>query len=358
MPPSVYVNRIATAVPENEVHRFFLRYAASMLQDNDGKRAVFNRMVNTIGIEARFSCFVPATNPKGRSVDFDGAFPRGGFPGVTKRMELFAVAAPMLAKRAVEELLASEDRSQLTHLIVTTCTGFSAPGIDLELVAMCGLPISIERTIIGFMGCYAAINALKLSRHIVRSDPKARVLIVNIELCTLHLNETEQLEKLVSFCLWGDGCAATLVSAEPMGLSLESFHAVVAREARELMSWNIHDEGFEMVLSGKVPAAIHGMLIEHGDTILGGRPTGAVDLWAVHPGGRSVLDSVERALQLPPAALAVSREVLLRNGNMSSATVMFVLAQMLQQGAAAELGCAMAFGPGLTAETMLFRMAA
>ena len=176
-------------------------------------------------------------------------------------------------RRKRSTLLDGEDRELITHLIVTTCTGFSAPGIDLELVQRCGLPTSVERTIVGFMGCYAAINALKLSRHIVRSDRKARVLIVNIELCTLHLRETTELEKLISFCLWGDGCAASLVTAEPHGILLESFHAIVAPERRELMSWRIRDDGFDMVLSGQVPGAIRETLRNDIAAILGGRPS-------------------------------------------------------------------------------------
>ncbi|MFU0505585.1 type III polyketide synthase [Pseudaminobacter sp. NGMCC 1.201702] len=357
MPSNAFVNRIATAVPDHDVHRFFLRFAASMLAHDPRRRAVFTRMADIAGIEHRYSCFSPGSDPEGASVDRDGVFVRGAFPGTAKRMEMFDAAAPSLAQRALDKLQLGEERARITHLIVTSCTGFSAPGIDLELVARCGLPSSVERTMVGFMGCYAAINALKLARHIVRSDPSARVLIVNIELCTLHLSETDDLEKLLSFCLWGDGCAASLVTAEPHGLLLESFHAIVATEGRELMTWSIHDRGFDMFLSGQVPAAIQKTLSNSRDEILHGRSIDEVDLWAIHPGGRSVLDAVERALDLGPTALAASREVLRRNGNMSSATVMFVMEQLLDARPSGRLGCAMAFGPGLTAETMMFRTA-
>ena len=122
---------------------------------------------------------------------------------------------------------------------------------------------------IGFMGCYAAITALKLARHIVRADHDARVLVVNIEVCTLHLKQTANLEKLLSFCLWGDGCAAALVTAEPTGLRLDRFHAIVASGGRDLMTWDIHDDGFDMFLSGQVPAAIQDILIEHIGTCCG-----------------------------------------------------------------------------------------
>ena len=247
---------------------------------------------------------------------------------------------------------------RITHLLITCCTGFSAPGLDLELIERCRLPSTVERTTIGFMGCYAAINALKLARHIVRSEASARVLIVNLELCTLHLQDTTDLEQMLSFLLFGDGCAACIVSADPVGVALDSFHAVLVPSTRGLITWNIREAGFDMVLSGGVPAAIHDGLREHGNEILAGAPVASIDLWAVHPGGRTVLDAVERALDLAPAALASSRDILRRYGNMSSATVMFVIDNLLRSGARGRTGCAMSFGPGLIAETMLFRTAA
>ena len=237
---------------------------------------------------------------------------------------------------------------------MTCCTGFSAPGLDLEIVERCRLHPSVERTIVGFMGCYAAMNALKLGRHIVRSEPTSKVLIVNLELCTLHLKETTNLEEVLSFLIFADGCSASLISAEPKGVALDSFHAVLAPDTRSLITWNVGASGFDMVLSGKVPASIHQALAEEQDAILAGAPVGAIDLWAVHPGGRTVLDAVERALALGPTALAASRDILRRFGNMSSATVMFVLAELMRTSGGARQGCAMAFGPGLVAETMLF----
>ena len=208
---------------------------------------------------------------------------------------------------------------------------------------------------IGFMGCYAAINGLKVARHIVRSEPAARVLVLNLELCTLHLKETEEIEQILSFMLFADGCAASLVTAEPRGVALDRFHAVLAPGTRDLITWTIRESGFDMVLSGRVPGAIEAALDARSADILAGADPAAIDLWAVHPGGRSVLDAVERALRLGPDALHASREVLRRFGNMSSATVMFVLKALMESGARGRSGCGMAFGPGLVAETMLFR---
>src|SRR5262245_38041142 len=355
MPSNAYLNRVATAVPAHDGHRFFLRYAASLLAEDPRLRAIFMRMADKAGIEHRYSCFAPSDDPDGPALDATAIFRRGAFPGTATRMEMFGQAAPRLAEQAIDNLLKGEDRARITHLIVTTCTGFSAPGIDLEIVARCGLKTSVERTMIGFMGCYAAITALKLARHIVRAEPRARALIVNIEVCTLHLKETKELEKLLSFCLWGDGCAAALVTAEPGGMRIDNFHAIVAAAGRDLMTWDIHDDGFDMVLSGQVPAAIQQILTTHVSEVLNGASVRDVGLWAIHPGGRSILDAVERTLELPPEALTSSRAVLRESGNMSSATVMFVFEKMLRASRAGQLGCAMAFGPGLTAETMVFQ---
>ncbi|HEX2761363.1 MAG TPA: type III polyketide synthase, partial [Rhizomicrobium sp.] len=277
------------------------------------------------------------------------------FPDTAARMRKFEAWAPGLAVEAAEKLLDGEDRSRITHVIVTSCTGLSAPGIDLALVEQCGLSPSVERTMVGFMGCYAAINALKLARHIVRSQPDARVLAVNLELCSLHLHETADMEEILSFLLFADGCAAALISAEPKGVAMESFHAALVPGTAELIRWHIRQQGFDMVLSGAVPGTIRTALAGARDAITGG--ANDIDLWAVHPGGRTVLDAVEQAFGLAPTALGASRSVLNDYGNMSSSTVMFVLDRIMR-GSQCGRGCAMSFGPGLVAETMMFHMAA
>jgi predicted naringenin-chalcone synthase len=354
---TAYINRVATAVPPYDVHDAFRRFAQSRLNDDRRNSLLFQRMAGKSGIEHRYSCLAPSNLPESDRVGAQGFYPGGDFPDTAARMRRFEQHAPALAQAAVDCLQLGAECDRITHLLITCCTGFSAPGLDLELIERCRLPSTVERTTIGFMGCYAAINALKLARHIVRSEASARVLIVNLELCTLHLQDTTDLEQMLSFLLFGDGCAACIVSADPVGLALDSFHAVLVPSTRGLITWNIREGGFDMVLSGGVPAAIHDGLREHENEILAGAPVGSIDLWAVHPGGRTVLDAVERALDLAPAALASSRDILRRYGNMSSATVMFVIDNLLRSGARGRTGCAMSFGPGLIAETMLFRTA-
>jgi predicted naringenin-chalcone synthase len=349
------INRIATAVPPHDVHGLFQDFIGSLLQGEREKLLLFRRMARRAGIEHRFSFLSPDELPFDAEYEGQPFYRRGRFPTTRQRMQRFEHDAPRLAQQAVERLIPAGERDSISHLLVTSCTGFSAPGIDLALTERCGLPSSVARCIIGFMGCYAAINALKMARDIVRSEPGARVLIVNLELCTLHLQETDDLEQALTFLLFADGCAACLVSAEPRGIALDSFRALVVPDSAELMTWTVQDSGFDMFLSGHIPAVLQGALQAHATEILQPRTRDEIDLWAVHPGGRTVLDAVERALELPASALRVSRDILRRYGNMSSATVMFVLQQMMQSGGG-KLGCAMAFGPGLTAETMLFHL--
>ncbi len=349
-----YINRIATAVPPHNVHSAFVDYALARLIAAGRQTVTFQRMVDRCGIARRYSCLsVDADCPPGTASGRD--FYLGSrFPTTDERMRVFRAQSPALAQAAVERLLPARERSRITHLLITCCTGLSAPGLDFEIMDRCGVPRTAERTMVGFMGCYAAMNALKLSRHIVRSDAKARVLAVNLELCTLHLQETMDLEQLLSFLIFADGCAASLISAEPEGLAITRFHAVSIPGSAELITWNIGDSGFDMVLSGKVPGALRKALPQVIDEILDGAAPELIRLWAVHPGGRSILDAVEQALSLDPAALSASRDILYRFGNMSSASVMFVLEQMLKSGKRGESGCAMAFGPGVVAECMLF----
>ena len=346
---TAYLNRIATAVPEHDVHDAFVAFAEKMLA-NLRLRAVFRRMVNRADIAHRYSFLDPqqGSRPSSRH-DAHEFYRLGNFPNTAQRMELFEQSAPVLMRKAVDRLaLSEEELAGVTHVLVTCCTGLYAPGLDFEIVDHLGLSPGVERTMVGFMGCYAAINALKLARHIVRSDPKAGVLMLNLELCTLHFQETQELEQVLSFLVFADGAAASLITAREQGFALDSFKAVMVPRTRGLITWKIRGLGFDMLLSGQVPGEL-GRALREGELMRDG-----IDLWAVHPGGRSILDAVEKGLELPTDALAASREVLSCFGNMSSATVMFVLQRIMEQARPGQRGCAMSFGPGLTAETMRF----
>jgi len=354
---TAHINRIATAVPQHDVHKAFIDFAASLLAEGT-PRNLFRRMARLSAIEHRYSFVNPSPADDGLWRDAEEIYVPGAFPATARRMQLFERFAPRLAHCALDKLsLSEEQRRSVTHVIVTSCTGLYAPGLDFEVVSHLGLASSVERTMIGFMGCYAAINALKSAHHIVRSEPDATVLILNLELCTLHFQETHELEQVLSFLVFADGCAACMVSAQPHGLAIDSFLAVQIPATNHLITWRIGELGFDMHLSGEVPGEIGRALKESGTQITRGQTPESIGLWAVHPGGRSILDAVEKGLGLGADALACSRNVLARYGNMSSATVMFVLQQIAERARSGQTGCAMSFGPGLTAETMLFHAA-
>ena len=354
---TAYIHRIATSVPQHDVHRAFVAFAESMLPEGT-QRNLFKRMVRMSAIEHRYSFLEPIGDGQSYWRDAENLYVVGDFPNTTRRMRVFEKFAPRLARCALDKLaLTLAERQSITHVIVTCCTGLYAPGLDFDVVAHLGLNPSVERTMIAFMGCYAAINALKSARHIVRSEADAKVLVLNLELCTLHLKETQDLEQMLSFLLFADGCAACLVSGEPEGLAIDSFLAVNLPQSSDLITWRIGEMGFDMQLSGKVPGEIKRTLGESGGQVTRGRDPQSIDLWAVHPGGRTILDAVEQGLGLPADALTFSRDILARFGNMSSATVMFVLEQILAHAEKGQTGCAMSFGPGVTAETMLFHAA-
>lgn len=344
-----YLNAIGTAVPGHDVHRAFIDWATARITD-PRDRKLFTRMVQRSGIDHRWSVLPHA--PGGGSPVSPGGFYAGDtLPGTGARMRLYAEAAPELALKAIGSLDA--DLSGITHLVVASCTGFVAPGVDQIIARRLGLSADVERLLVGFMGCYAAVSALRSARHIVRSEPEARVLVVTVEISSLHLQPDAEIEPLLAMLQFGDGAAAAIVTAEPAGLAIDAPFATTLPDSETLIRWDIGDQGFAMHLSGEVPGRIATAL---GDGAMRDRILdGGADAWAVHAGGRSILDAVEAALDLGQGALADSREVLRRFGNMSSATLMFVLARLI--GRPVERGVALAFGPGLAAEGFRFRAA-
>jgi len=348
-----YLQRIATAVPENDIHRQFVEFAADMLQDRRA-RSIFERLAARSDIHHRYSCLHVNRGQGGEATDAWRFYGSGRFPTTAERMKLFEECAPVLARKALNKLAVSdEERQKIRHVLVTCCTGFYAPGLDFDIIDHLGLPDSTERTMVGFMGCYAAINALKLARHIVRSDPDSMALVVNLELCSLHFHETQDLNEVISFLLFSDGCSAALVGGDARGFELESFSATRIENTRELITWRVGNLGFDMFLSGQVPNQIAKAMKEKKAAITGDAP---VDLWAIHPGGRAILDAVENGLELAPDDLLASRRVLSCFGNMSSATVMFAMEKLMSEAKSGQRGCAISFGPGMTAETMRFNV--
>ena len=352
--PHAFINAVAGAVPPSDVHKLFIDWAEGQVEDPRMRR-LFMRMAERSGIDHRWSVLPPA--PGGLPHNHPGGFYHGESPATSTRMQRYAEAAPELALEAIGKLREQVALDDVTHLVVASCTGFVAPGIDQIIARRLGLD-QVERTLVGFMGCYAAVCALRTAYHIVRSQPGARVLAVTVELCTLHLQHTQEIEQLLAMLQFSDGAAAALVTSEPGGFEMSHLFSAQLEESAELIQWKIVDTGFEMTLSGEVPNRIGAALQDDKvrATVFNGWSPNEVDTWAVHAGGRSILDAVERGLELPQGALFASRDVLARYGNMSSATLMFVLSELLDSPDVGR-GIALAFGPGLAAEGFHFERA-
>jgi len=342
---------------------------------------------------------------------FDAATQRLLVPGTRVRNELYIEQATKLfveaGRRAINACPGLE-ATDITHVVTVSCTGFYAPGPDYMLVRELGLAPSTQRYHLGFMGCYAAMPALRTAKQFVEADPNAVVLVVSAELCSLHLRTSSDPDTIVASSLFSDGAAAGIVSCRPPAagenaLNLDHFETVITPVGEGDMAWKIGDEGFEMILSSYVPHIIDehiesalaplfgrdesltralaaGVVAEAGAVAAEAQGDGAdagaaaaepgqvltaaapgsplstaIAHWAIHPGGRSILDKTETKLGLTEAQLVPSRETLRTNGNMSSATILFVMKAILEQenAAAGDRVCAMAFGPGLTVESSL-----
>jgi predicted naringenin-chalcone synthase len=282
-------------------------------------------------------------------------------PTTAERMRHYIREAGPLAVEAARRALreAAMDPLTLTHLVTVSCTGFHAPGVDIELIKRLELKPTIERTHVGFMGCHGALNGLRVARSFTTAWPNARVLLCAVELCGLHYYYGWSPKQLVSNALFADGAAALIgvpAAAAPAGAwQMAASAASLFPDSENAMTWSIGDHGFEMSLSTRVPDLLARHLRPWLTEWLGerGLKLGEVSSWAIHPGGPRILSTVEKSLELEPAATAVSRTVLAESGNMSSPTILFLLQRLRQ--IQAPLPCvALGFGPGLATEAALF----
>jgi len=355
---------IGTALPS---HRLSQAESAAMAQSlsatNDVQATLLRRLQRRSGVAFRHSVLLAdADGPLADRLPFYS----DANPSTAERMARFAAEAGPLALRASSAALAAAavDPAAITHLVTVCCTGFQAPGFDLELIQALPLAADVARTQVGFMGCHGALNGLRVAHAFVEADAGARVLLCALELCSLHQQLGWHPERVVANALFADGAAATvLAAADPSAAGAVQVSApwrllasgsTVLPDSADAMAWTIGDHGFEMGLSPRVPALIAARLAPWLDGWLAvqGLDRAAIGSWALHPGGPRLLESVRECLDLPASAIEPSTTVLRECGNMSSATILFILDRL--QRAGAPLPCvALAFGPGLCVEAAL-----
>jgi predicted naringenin-chalcone synthase len=366
-----YLGAIGTA---NPVHRIaqpqIADFMAQALEFGEGDTRKLRALYRVSGIEHRYSVLPDYGRSNGEYTFFPNTVGLEPFPSVGQRMAVYRREALPLATEAVRNCLGQVPDvapGSITHLVTVSCTGMYAPGLDIELVQALGLRADVRRTCVNFMGCYAAVNAVKLADAFCRADAHARVLIVSVELCTLHFQKSREEDHLVSNALFGDGAAACLVQAAPLpngapGLALQGFHCGLEPDGHDDMAWHINDFGFEMTLSSYVPKLIQRGIRKLTDGLLASLPVQLSDVrhFAIHPGGRKILETIEAELGLTRHDNRHAYRVLRDYGNMSSATVLFVLRDVLAAATLADHGApvlSFAFGPGLTMEAMLLEVA-
>jgi len=291
------------------------------------------------------------------SAEAERFYPLGGIGGADlgERSLAFDRYAPPLAEAAVRNAC-PEGVGRITHVITTTCTGSVAPGLEIRLAQRLGLDASVRRLGINFMGCYAAIPALRAAWHTCLADPSARVLVVCCELSSLHLRPGPEDDSLLAAQLFGDGAAAVIIETSSArigtGLRLVRDASMLAPESHDQMSWMAYPDVFRLRLSPHITKSLAGVMPLISAQLLGADVPAATARWAVHPGGPRILDAAERALALPTGSLDPSRRELWRAGNRSSPTVLAITREHLRETWSGLLAL-VAFGPGLTADAIL-----
>ena len=355
---------IATSTPPYRVeNKVSAKFAQSWSCSDDRESRKVAALYRRTGIEHRGSVLLDA-NPQAEIVNefyppAESPCDRG--PRTGSRSERYAVEAPTLAIQAAGAAILDSGLSakQITHVITVSCTGFGSPGIDISLIDELGLPGTTQRVQVGFMGCHAAINGLRVAQGLLAANPTANILMCCVELCSLHYQYGFDPDRIVSGALFADGAAAVILSKDDSTTELGEVVATgscLVPNSREAMTWKIGDHGFEMTLSAQVPSLIEselrdylqGWLHDQGESIE------SIEGWAVHPGGVRILSATETALGMEQDSLTVSRGVLNDHGNMSSATMLFILERFARQSQP-KPWLMLGFGPGLEIEVALIR---
>lgn len=332
---------------------------------NERQKKILKKIYKSSGIETRYSVLTDYSKQPGEFEFFPNT-PKENFPSTSKRMNLYKDNALNLAITSIENCLNSIkfDRRNITHLITVSCTGMYAPGIDIEIVQRLNLPSSIKRTAINFMGCYGAFNGLKVANAFCQTEPNSNVLLVCVELCTIHFQNTFNIENIVSNAIFADGAAAVLIQGQTdlhKCFNIESFYCDLVPQTSQDMAWTITDYGFDIILSSYVSEAIKSGIFMFTEKLLeqSNYSFDDINYYAIHPGGMKILQACEKALKITTQDNQHSYEVLRNYGNMSSATVLFVLKNIwdkltTQDEAKHIFSCA--FGPGLTLESMILKI--
>lgn len=352
-----FINRIGRANPGSPVAQESI---AKFMKIAHGLDALEGRKLDFLyrksGIQSRYSVLEDFEQD---SVEDFSFFPKNEtlepFPGTKARMDVFAKEAPKISLEAVQNCLKDSpvQPSDITHMILVSCTGMLAPGVEMQLMEALGMNPATERYCIHFMGCYAAFSGIKLADKILRAEPDAKVLMVAVELCTLHFQKAYTEDNLLANSLFGDGAAAVLLSNQAEGFEIKDYSCAILSKGAKDMAWSIGDFGFEMSLSKYVPGILNEGVEQLKAEFENRFKLSKIRNFAVHPGGKQILEKVQEAFGFDPKCNQHAISILRQFGNMSSVTILFVLHAMLSDQSLSGDILSMGFGPGLTLETLL-----
>ena len=346
---------IGTAVPAGTMSQTnAAAFAAARAAGDESSRSLLARVYRNTTVLSRASVLFDAADADPSTMAFFEHEPNPLGPTTAERMLRFERDAPPLAHEAAAKALAGANlsASDVTHLVTVSCTGMSAPGVDCSLLSSLHLRSDVARTNIGFMGCYGAIVGFRTAAAISAAEPDAKVLVVCVELCSLHYQPLGRGDQVVANALFSDGAAAALIARADHGARVLGGASLVFPDTAACMSWRIGDHGCAMTLAPEVPRLIRENLGPWLRASLESRGLSVSDVrgWAIHPGGPRVLDAVQAGLDLHADDLNASRRILAAHGNMSSGTVLFVLDELIRSAAHPWPAVLLAFGPGLCAE--------
>lgn len=351
---------IGTAVPEYRLDQAdTAQRLADALRDAPDSGRWAKRIFKQCGVQTRYTCEPDLLEPADRNRYFAqlSGLP---VPTTSERMATYKRASVPLAQRAAQHALEDAGRSaaDVTHLLAVSCTGQFLPGLDTELTKRLGLPPSVNRIPLTFLGCAAGLKAIGMARDIVHGQPDAVALVVCVELCTLHIQPSAEREALFGASFFGDGASACVIGAADANggdrFELGRPVSTLLPDCAEEMVWEVGNHGFDLYLSARISALIGQYVPDRLRPLLSDSAS-LPDIWAIHPGGKGIIDALETELGLGDAHTRYSRSILRDYGNMSSATLLFVLdaiRESMRGESERKAGLCLAFGPGLSCEIL------
>lgn len=343
------ITSLATVVPQFRIPQAQLKKICRTYFQSLSRIEQLLNILDNAGVEFRYLCFPPEYYLAPR--DFQ------------ESNRDFLAQAITLGSEAIGRALSGESVESIDHVIYVTTTGVATPSLEAHLFNRLGLRPDIRRTPIFGIGCAGGVNALAHARDFALAHPRSRTLILTVELCGQTFQKDDYTAKnLVAASLFGDGVAAVLVEGRDRaarGPQIFSTRSELIGKSLDVMGWDVTENGLELILSPKIDSYVRNYLPAIVTRFLKENRLELSDIqyFIFHPGGSKILRAYQEVFQLPPEALRFSRQVLRCYGNISSASVLFVLKNAMESGnpAAGEIGLLAAMGPGFAAELALLQ---